>query len=186
MRRINTPQVQQFEQDHISAVRALAPECMVLLKKDGRLPLDQPCRIAAYGRGVRHTIKGGTGSGDVNTREFVTVEKGLENAGFTLTSKDWLDSYDHILEEASAQFRKKLLQIAEETGQPIFVVAFGAVMPEPEYELPLDLTADCAAYVLSRISGEGNDREPIPGDIKLSASEIRDILELDRYNEGPD
>ena len=35
MRRINTPQVQQFEQDHISAVRALAPECMVLLKKDG-------------------------------------------------------------------------------------------------------------------------------------------------------
>ena len=183
MRRINTPQVQQFEQDHISAVRALAPECMVLLKKDGRLPLDQPCRIAAYGRGVRHTIKGGTGSGDVNSREFVTVEKGLENAGFTLTSKDWLDSYDHILEEASAQFRKKLLQIAEETGQPIFVVAFGAVMPEPEYELPLDLTADCAVYVLSRISGEGNDRGAGKGDIGLSETEVRDILTLARAYE---
>ena len=183
MRRINTPQVQQFEQDHISAVRALAPECMVLLKKDGRLPLDQPCRIAAYGRGVRHTIKGGTGSGDVNSREFVTVEKGLENAGFTLTSKDWLDSYDHILEEASAQFRKKRRQIAEETGQPIFVVAFGAVMPEPEYELPLDLTADCAVYVLSRISGEGNDRGAGKGDIGLSETEVRDILTLARAYE---
>ena len=55
----------------------------------------------------------------------------------------------------------------------------GAVMPLPEYELPLDGEGDTAIYVLSRISGEGNDREPIPGDIRLTDSEAKTILALD-------
>lgn len=31
-------------------------------------------------------------------------------------------------------------------------LAMGAVMPQPEYELPLDGDGDAAVYVLSRIS----------------------------------
>ena len=53
-------------------------------------------KIVLYGSGARKTIKGGTGSGDVNVRHFVTIEEGLENAGFTITSKEWLDSYDEL------------------------------------------------------------------------------------------
>ena len=52
-------------------------------------------------------------------------------------------------------------------------------MPQPEYDLPLDGEGDTAIYVLSRISGEGNDREPIPGDIRLTDSEAKTILALD-------
>lgn len=37
--RIESPDVQAFETQHTAAVRRLAPECMVLLKNDGTLPL---------------------------------------------------------------------------------------------------------------------------------------------------
>ena len=56
----------------------------------------------------------------------------------------------------------------------------GKVMPEPEYDLPLNAEGDAAIYVVSRISGEGNDRTPLKGDIRLTDSEVRDILALDK------
>ena len=60
----------------------------------------------------------------------------------------------------------------------------GAVMAEPEYELPLADAAggmpQTAVYVLARISGEGSDRDFVKGDILLTDTEIRDILELNR------
>ena len=52
----------------------------------------------------------------------------------------------------------------------------GAVMPEPEYDLPLDGEGELCVYVLGRISGEGSDRHPAPGDFQLTQTEIRDIL----------
>ncbi len=92
--RIDTIQVQDFEKEHIETVRKLAPECMVLLKNNGLLPLKETGKLALYGSGARKTVKGGTGSGDVNVRHFVTVEEGLRNAGFTITTDGWLDGYD--------------------------------------------------------------------------------------------
>ena len=64
--RIETQEVQAFEKEHIAAARKLAPECMVLLKNDGTLPLKGTGKLALYGSGARKTVKGGTGSGDVN------------------------------------------------------------------------------------------------------------------------
>ncbi|MCM1388596.1 MAG: glycoside hydrolase family 3 C-terminal domain-containing protein, partial [Bacillus sp. (in: Bacteria)] len=55
-------------------------------------------------------------------------------------------------------------------------MAMGRSMKEPEYELPLNGEGDTAVYVLSRVSGEGSDRKPVPGDILLTETEIRDIL----------
>ena len=55
-------------------------------------------------------------------------------------------------------------------------------MPEPDHDLPLDAEGDAAIYVLSRLSGEGNDR-PVEGDVKLCASEKRDILAALRSGE---
>ena len=89
----------EYEIKHNAYLRENGAECTVLLKKDGNFPLrtvgyskDQNARqIALYGSGARYTIKGGTGSGEVNSRFFVTVEEGLKNAGFTLTSGSWLD-----------------------------------------------------------------------------------------------
>lgn len=179
--RIESPDVQAFETEHIAAVRALAPECMVLLKNEGVLPLQGTGKLALYGSGARRTIKGGTGSGDVNVRHFVTVEEGLKNAGFEITTANWLDGYDQVMASAKKAFYSALRKEAEAAGlqgSQMMIYATGRACPEPEYELALDGEGDTAIYVLARISGEGADRKPEAGDINLTATEIRDILAL--------
>ncbi len=86
--------LQDHERRHLTLLRKLAPECAVLLKKRGDFPLSEPGDIAVYGAGARRTLKGGTGSGDVNSRFYVTVEQGLEEQGFRVTSKAWLRGFD--------------------------------------------------------------------------------------------
>ena len=54
----------------------------------------------------------------------------------------------------------------------------GAVMKEPEHDLVIKDIEETALYVVSRISGEGNDRTFEKGDFKLNDSEIRDIHKL--------
>lgn len=164
-----------YEKEHIALLRTYAPECTVLLKKDGRFPLSAPGKLALYGSGARQTIKGGTGSGDVNSRFFVTCEEGLEEAGFSITTKSWLDKYDHARKQAHKQFVADIKRQAKEQHVMAVMLGMGAVMKEPEYELPLNGDGDTAIYVVGRISGEGNDRNPVSGDLKLTASEIRDI-----------
>ena len=167
-----------YEREHLELLRGRLAECMVLLKSDGSFPLDGPCRIAAYGSGVRHTIKGGTGSGEVNSRFSVTVEDGLLQAGFELSTVKWLDRYDTILREARKQFTADLRRQAKAAGQNAVYFGMGKNMPEPEYKLPLDGGGEAAVYVVSRISGEGSDRVPGPGDVMLTESEVRDIQAL--------
>ena len=170
--------METYEMEHIDKVRALSPECMVLLKADGSFPLDEPGKIALYGNAARKTIKGGTGSGDVNVRHYTSVEEGLENAGFTITSKEWLDAYDAIIEEASKEFKAGIKAKIAVEGLSAIMMGIGAIMPEPEYNLPLDGEGDTAIYVLGRNSGEGSDRAPQKGNLELADTEIRDILAI--------
>ena len=175
---MNHMQLQPHEKKHIEMLRPCLPECTVLLKSNGDFPLSCPGKIALYGSGVRKTIKGGTGSGEVNSRYFDTVEAGFEQAGFTVTTKDWLDRYDKTVEHSLEEFRKELRMKAKAQHTNVMLLAMGAVVPEPEYELPLNGDGDTAIYVLSRISGEGTDRQPKKGDIFLSDTELRDIRAL--------
>ena len=168
----------EYEKQHLEMLRRSLAECTVLLKNNGDFPLDAPGKIAAYGCGVRKTIKGGTGSGEVNSRYFVNVEQGLTDAGFTITTKQWLDAYDTTYTEAKKAFHARMKAEAKVHKTNVILYAMGKAMPEPEYDLPLDGEGDVAIYVLSRISGEGNDRESVGGDIKLSETEKRDILAL--------
>ena len=165
-----------YEIKHNAYLRENGAECTVLLKKDGNFPLKKAGQIALYGSGARYTIKGGTGSGEVNSRYFVTVEEGLKNAGFTITSDSWLDGYDKVRMEAKQQFVKDLKAEAKQKHTQAVILCMGRSMAEPEYQLPIEAVGDTAIYVLSRISGEGSDREPVAGEILLSETEKRDIL----------
>ena len=171
-------ELHDYEKKHLAMLHGNLAECAVLLKRGGNFPLKAPCELALYGSGARRPVKGGTGSGEVNSRFFVTVEQGLEAAGFTVTTKAWLDAYDRIRDQARAAFRKRLKQEAKEQHTSAMMLALGATPPEPEYELPLGAPGDTAIYVLSRISGEGADRRLEKGDFLLTDSEIRDILAL--------
>ena len=174
--------METYETEHLNAVRALAPECMVLLRSDGAFPLAEPGEIALFGSGARDTIKGGTGSGDVNSRHVTTIEEGLETAGFTIVTRPWLDAYDRVRDQAHQDFIADIRAEAAERGVPAIMIGMGSVMPEPEHTIPLDVQTDAdpetAVYVLARTSGEGSDRTPEAGDLRLTDTEVRDILAL--------
>ncbi len=172
--------MEAYEREHLDMLRGHLADCAVLLKTDGAFPLAGPGPIAAYGNGVRRTVKGGTGSGEGNSRSFVTVEQGLKTAGFQLTTGAWLDGYDDAYAAAKRGFLDSLRAEAKAHHTNVIFYGMGKSMAEPEYDLPLDGDGDAALYVLSRNSGEGSDRDPVPGDILLTESEIRDILALNR------
>ena len=172
--------LQQHETDHAGRLRPLLPECTVLLKSGGDFPLNGTGKLALYGSGARRTVKGGTGSGEVNSHCFVTIEQALTAAGFEITTRAWLDAYDNILADAKKRFIAQIKTRARQNRTSSIAEGMGAVMPEPEYALPLEGEGDVAVYVLSRISGEGNDRSYRRGDILLTETEERDIAELHR------
>ena len=172
-----------YEEKHLKQLRPYLGECTLFLKKDGSFPLEKPGTIAAYGVGVRNTIKGGTGSGEVYTEFFVTIEEGLKNRGFTLTSEKWLDAYQQIRPTGQEEWTKLIRKEAKAAHRLAPAYAMGTVKPEPEYELSLSFDADACIYVVSRISGEGADRRLIKGDMLLTDSEVRDILLLNEKYE---
>ena len=93
-----------------------------------------------------------------------------------------MDRYEQIRAEAKKRFIRELKLSALRRGTLAVIDCMGAVMPEPEYDIPLWGGGEAAVYVLSRISGEGSDRGAVPGDILLTETEKRDILALNaRY-----
>lgn len=162
---------------HYERVRELAADCAVLLKSDGSFPIGAGEKIALYGSGARHTLRGGTGGGIVEVKEYTTIEEGLFNAGFIITTKAWLDGYDAVIENARKNYRMGIKNTIAADGLT-GLGALSVAMPEPEYELPLDGEGETAVYVLTRVSGEGADRAAVKGDIFLTDTEVRDILAL--------
>lgn len=169
----------KYESENIGRLREHLGGCTVMLKKNGAFPLEKPCPIEAVGSGVRYTVKGGTGSGEVNSRYFVNIEQGLMYAGFQLYNWDWATAYGYYRDDARTAFNEEIRARAKEEKANPIMISMGAVMTEPEYDIPLNFNADAAIYVVSRISGEGNDRLTKKGDFLLTDSEIRDILALD-------
>ena len=78
-----SPEVTERERENLQVAYQAACEGMVLLKNDGVLPLKTK-KVALYGPGASMTIKGGTGSGEVNERHSVTILEGMEDRGFEI------------------------------------------------------------------------------------------------------
>ena len=176
--------LQVYEKKHIEVMRNNSAECTLFLKKDSSFPLKAPGKVVLVGAGARGTTKGGTGSGDVESRYFTTCEKGLEDAGFEIVSKEWLDNFPEFKQARHKDFIEYIHRIAEKYDSNAGHISFGAVEPEREYELPLEFEeAEAAFYVLGRNSGEGEDRRLVKGDIYLTNSEVRDILYLNEKYE---
>ncbi len=171
------------EEYNMFLTRKIASHGMVLLENKGLLPLRGVKTIAAFGSGVRHTIKGGTGSGDVNSRVVINVEHGLEEAGLTVTTESWLDRYDVIVEQTMKAERKHRADILATGGRMAlirYLFSQTHIMPMVPRIKDEDLEnkADAAIYVVSRNSGEGSDRHPVPGDYVLNETEKQNIRAL--------
>lgn len=164
--------------EHAAIVRANAAEGALFLKKDGSFPLAAAGRLALFGNGARNTVKGGTGSGNVYCMNFNSCEQALEDAGFTVTTKAWLDAYDKERARAHEAWFNEKKKAAGKDGNSLFLALFGIIHGEEEYCIPLDGDGDACLYVLSRNSGEGMDRVAEKGSVFLTDTEVRDILAL--------
>ena len=170
------------EARHAMLARKLASEGIVLLKNEDLLPLDGSKPVALFGGGADKTVKGGTGSGDVNNRENISIYKGLTDAGLSVTSSDWLLDYHERYIMARNVWKEKILEDAGKTEDTFDAYARNPfMMPEGRKITKDDIYgAYAAVYVISRISGEGKDRRIIEGDYYLSQKEKEDILYLDK------
>ena len=174
-----TDQVSEREQRNRLLAYEAATEGIVLLENKHTLPI-RPCRIALYGAGARRTIKGGSGSGEVNVRHTVSVEEGLEQAGFEVTTKSWLQRYDEQWKAGKEQFlrsvRRKLWWPSARVLNDVMALEYrfptGDRITDKEIA---DCGTDTCLYVLARQSGEGHDMEDTPGSFRLDAVEEQNI-----------
>ena len=155
-----------------------ALEGIVLLENDGVLPL-APGKVALYGAGAGMTIKGGTGSGEVKERHVISILEGMEEAGFTVTTKSWIDGYAREYREGeeayAAEFRKRLLKsggldVVNFMSHP-YQYPFGQPVTQKDVEAS---DTDTCIYVVARQAGEGADR-------KLDRMEYR-ISDVEKEN----
>ncbi|MDR2597563.1 MAG: glycoside hydrolase family 3 C-terminal domain-containing protein [Treponema sp.] len=175
-------EVTKRELEHRELARQIAAEGIVLLANDGTLPL-KAGSIALFGAGAAFTIKGGTGSGEVNGRYTVMIWEGLKNAGFTVTTESWLNEYLSALDSEKEKYYKQLfkkLQKAllggDETMINIMSDAFhypvGRVITEAD--ITKSNTETCI-YVISRQAGECSDRKFENYEYTLEPDEINNI-----------
>lgn len=173
------PAVSEREKENRVIARKAAAEGIVLMKNDGVLPLEKGSKVALFGAGAGRTIKGGTGSGDVNEREVVSIYQGLVNAGLEVTSKSWVESFEEIYRKSREDWKDSILKETEgKPGEEIFQVyaSHPYMMPAGRDIVDSDFGgADTAIYVISRIAGEGMDRFERAGDYYLTEEEKEDL-----------
>ncbi len=174
-----SPEVTQREKDNLAVAYKAACEGAVLLKNDGTLPFAAK-KIALYGPGASMTIKGGTGSGEVNERHSVTILEGLENAGFEISTRSWLADFEAGYAEAEAVYKeekKKRVNILKPNTimQMLFDNFRAPVGRAITEEDVADSATDSCIYVISRQAGEGGDRKAEKGDLFLTDEETEAI-----------
>ncbi len=172
-----SPEVTQRETDHRKISREAAAAGFVLLEnKDHVLPLAKGSKVGLYGAGAIRTIKGGTGSGDVNERDSVNIFQGMKNAGYDVTSSEWLEDYDKCYVQARLDWKNEIFTkmngddakfFDAYSATPFFVPSGN---PIDEEKAAAD-GADTAFFVLARIAGENKDRFDTEGDYFISKEE---------------
>ena len=170
-----SPDPNQRELENLQVAYQAACEAVVLLKNDGVLPL-RTKKLAVYGAGAILTIKGGTGSGEVNERHSVTVLEGLRNRGFEIASEQWIKDYQSGYEIAAAAYKQeRMKRINIFKLNSIMQMMFDNFrMPcgRPITQEDVDSSGtDSCIYVLSRQAGEGGDRKAEKGDMFLTDEE---------------
>ena len=178
-----TSEITQREIDHMNLSRDLAGECVVLMENDGTLPLRAGGNLALFGSGAAHTVKGGTGSGDVNTRTNIGIEQGLEEVGYNITTKEWLKRQVKKQAKDREEYLNQVHEKSKSQGLSKLMVMFLNPFLEPA---PTEITeedikesrTDTAVYVIARNSGEGADRYNKRGDYLLYEEEKAQLAQL--------
>lgn len=137
---------------HAEITRQSASEGMVLLKNENTLPIQTGKNVALFGVTSYDFIVGGTGSGDVNEAYIVSLEDGLNNAGFTINEKG-----KNAFEKHKAANEKAFVR---PEGFAAMMTPY--IPPQMSYssDMVKDIvdSADIGIITIGRNSGEGVDR----------------------------
>ena len=161
-------EISEREIENAAISQYIATQGMVLLENNGALPIAKGGPIALFGGGAVETIKGGTGSGDVNNRDFTTVWEGFEAAGYDVVTTAYLEAYEEAYTAS---------QSGSSSAGP-----FGASVQPDDIDVTPYLAAaqaaDTALYVIARNSGEGSDRSADKLDYYLGDQEYANLETL--------
>lgn len=147
----NTPTYKLNLEAHAQTARDCAADGMVLLKNNGVLPF-QPAKTALFGVYSYDMISGGNGAAFVQAPYVISLDQGLQNAGFELDPKleKLYKGYDAFISEDLKNNHKVNVHVGD------------AQKPELEITLPLIKASakanDIAVVTFGRISGEARDR----------------------------
>lgn len=139
-------------QAHAKITRQSASEGMVLLKNENTLPIQDANNVALFGVTSYEFIAGGTGSGDVNEAYTVSLEEGLEQAGFEVNQKA-----KGIFEAHKAANKEAFVKPEGMNAmfQPYDPPEF---LPTAEQLQEIVADTDIGIITIGRNSGEGGDR----------------------------
>lgn len=167
--------VAPYETEHRKVARKAAEEGFVLLKNDHHiLPVAKGTKLALYGSGASNPIKGGTGSGDVNEREVVSIYDGLKQAGYEVTTESWIESFRKQYEQSRLEWRQKIwdaVDASPDDSMSFFNAYASMQYAMPAGDIPEKTDTDTAVYVISRIAGEAADRYEQESDYYLNEKE---------------
>lgn len=175
-----TQEISDYEIQNRRVAREAVAEGMVLLENcEHILPLQPGSKVALYGSGAVKTIKGGSGSGDVNERETISIWTGMKNAGYEIVNEDWLSEYKCLYEIEKKAWRDRILEITGNREHAAFFRTFAShpfQIPAgsvPDVETVKKYECDIAFYIISRTAGESADRKCEKGDYYLSDEELQ-------------
>ncbi len=143
---------------------------IVLLKNESLLPLNETKKLNIFGWESINPAYGGAGSGGINDLyDIVSLNQGLENAGFSINQKlvDFYNNYGADDPEMSIQ--KQSWTLPE---PPVDTYSDELIKSAKEY-------SDVAVVVLSRKAGEGHN--DIPMDVRKAAYDNNS----DEYDDFP-
>lgn len=171
-----------YEKIHGEIARRAAEEGIVLLKNEEHLlPLKKGSKLALFGSGASRTVKGGTGSGDVNERKSISIFEGLKDAGFLITTEKWLREYEEEYKRKRLEWKEEILEKTR-SGTDFFTAYSTSPFQVPAGPEIYTTDADVAVFVLARNAGEGADRRAEKGDYFLSDEEYMLLSDVcDKY-----
>lgn len=156
-----------------------ATEGIVLLENNGALPMSSR-RVAVFGAGATRTVKGGTGSGEVNQRHAINIVEGLQDAQISVSSDAWIKDYEAEFDAAIGAHRKavakKMFPPTPKAFLSLFLSPF--VYPQGRAITDKDIAesnTDTCIYVITRQAGEGVDRRLDNGDHTLTDVERENL-----------
>lgn len=144
-----------------------ASEGIVLLKNEDVLPFSKETKVALFGTGQIETIKGGLGSGDTHPKYTINILEGFIERDIKVDM------------EIAEIYKNKVKELRNGEFKPYMIPEFNRIQIPM---LPEDIISDeniekasekndFGIVVISRISGEFEDRKLDKGDYYLSDSE---------------